>query len=65
MMIAHRCFDDPHMQELRVWCSFIHLPHRQIHDCMSLISKCLLYLLKKLSLPGVLFCMTQQYCAFW
>ena len=27
--VAQGCFDDPHMQELKVWSSFIHLPHRQ------------------------------------
>jgi len=26
-VVAHWCFDNTHMQELKVWSSFIHLPN--------------------------------------
>jgi len=34
-------------------------------DEMSMLSQSLFYLLKKLSLSGILFCMTQKHCSFW
>src|SRR5215831_610166 len=43
----------------------IHLSHRHASYCMPLLSKCLLHPLKQFSLSGILFCMTQEHCAFW
>jgi hypothetical protein len=49
------------MQELKVWGSFINLPHRQTSDDMPMLSKCLLYPFKNLSLPGILFSVTEKH----
>jgi hypothetical protein len=43
-----RCMCDPHMQELKIWSSFIHLPHRHTSDRMSVLSECLPYPFKNL-----------------
>ena len=51
--------------KLKVWGIFIHLLRRQIHNRVSLLFKCLLYPLKKLPLPGILFCMTKEDCSLW
>lgn len=61
--VAHWYFCVPHMQELKVWSSFIHLPHRQTSYYVPLLSKCLLDPLKDLSLSGILFRITQKHCS--
>src|SRR5713101_277269 len=50
--------------KLKVWGIFTNLLHRQTHYCISLLSKCLLYPLKKLSLPGILLGITKKHCTF-
>ena len=56
-------FVNPHMQELKVWGSFIHVLHRQASYDMPLLSKCLPYSLNDLSLSRILFRITQKHCS--
>ena len=51
------------MQELKVWRSFLHLPHRQGSYNMPMLSKRFPYPLKKLSLSGILCGVTQKHCS--
>ena len=60
-LVAHWYFDNPVMQELKVWSSFINLPHRQASYYMSVLPECLLYPLKNPSLSGIFFCITQKH----
>ena len=62
--VAHGCFDNPHMQELKVWDSFIHLRHRQASYDMSVLPECLLDSLKNLSLPVIFLRVTEKHSAF-
>jgi hypothetical protein len=61
--VAQGCIDDLHMQELKVWRSFLHLPHRQGSYDMPMLSKRFPYPLKKLSLSGILCGVTQKNCS--
>ena len=61
---AHGCFDNPPMQELKVWESFLHLRHRQASYDMSVLPECLLDALKNLSLPVIFLRVTEEYPAF-
>ena len=63
-MVAQGCFDDPHMQELKAWSSFIHLTHRQASYHMSLLTECLLYPFKNLSLSAILPRVTEKHASF-
>jgi hypothetical protein len=61
--VAHWGFCDFHMQELKVWSSFISLPHRQTSYDMPLLPECYLHPLKNLSLPAIIFYITQKHCS--
>jgi hypothetical protein len=63
--VAERCFDSTHMQELKAWDSFMHLPHRHTFDRMSVLPESLLYPLKNFSLPAILLRVTEEHSAFW
>ena len=52
------------LQELKVWSSFIHLPHRQASYYMSLLFKRLLDPLKNLFLSAILLRVTEKHPAF-
>src|SRR4029453_13799777 len=62
--VSHWCFDNPHMQELKAWSSFIHLTHRQASYHMSVLTECLLYPFKNLSLSAILLRVTEKHAAF-
>jgi hypothetical protein len=53
-----------YIQELKAWSSFIHLTHRQASYHMSLLTECLLYPLKNLSLPRIFFRVTEKHATF-
>jgi hypothetical protein len=53
----------PLYAELKVWSSFIHLPHRQASYDVPLLPECLPYPFKELWLSGILGCVTEHHCA--
>jgi len=63
--VAYWCFYDTHMQELKVWSSFIYLPHRQTSYDMPMLPECLLYPLKNLFLSAIFLRVTEKYAPFW
>jgi hypothetical protein len=65
VIVAHWCFCDTHMQELKMWSRVINLPHRQASYHMSMLPECLLDPLKNLPLSTILFSITQKHCSLW
>src|SRR4029453_13780604 len=51
--VAHWCFENTYMQELKVWSSFIHLTYRHAFDRVALLPERLLYPFKNLSQPAI------------
>ena len=58
-------FSDPHVQELKVWNSFIYLSHRHAFNRMPMLPERLLDPLKNLSLSAILLRVTEKHAAFW
>jgi hypothetical protein len=63
-ILAPWCIDNSHMQELKVWSSFIHLRHRQASYDMAVLPECLPDPFKKLSLPVIFLRKAEKYAAF-
>ena len=63
-VVAHLGSYDPHMQELKICSSFMHIPHRHASDRVPVLLERLLDPLKNLSLPAILLRVTEKHAAF-